>query len=80
MICAGQRPQWPVRALDPTGVALMGRRVEAKLTTRQLAELAGVSAMTISRLENGTSSVSPQTWARIDAAIEGAMASKVEPQ
>jgi transcriptional regulator with XRE-family HTH domain len=55
-----------------TGDQLRMARAALKLGVRQVAELAKVAPMTISRLENGQSSGQGETLARIRAALEAA--------
>lgn len=54
---------------DQDGAALTGRRLKLKLSAFKLAELSGVSHGLISRLEHGTATVGPETWAKIEAVL-----------
>ncbi|MEP9348566.1 helix-turn-helix transcriptional regulator [Xanthobacter sp. KR7-225] len=47
-------------------------RAALQIGVRDLAKLAGISAMTITRFENGHSSGAPETVAAIRAALEAA--------
>jgi transcriptional regulator with XRE-family HTH domain len=47
-------------------------RAAVQIGVRELAELAGVSAMTVTRFENGHSSGAPETLTAIRTALEAA--------
>ncbi len=47
-------------------------RAALQIGVRELAEMSGVSAMTITRFENGHSKGYPDTWGRLGQALEAA--------
>ena len=49
--------------------AIIGARLESKLTQRELAEKTGIRQSNISRIENGTSSPTVDTLARLAAGM-----------
>lgn len=62
---------------DHGGIAIFSRRVALKLRVADVARLAGVAPMTISRLERGELTVKRDTWARIEAALAAAERERV---
>lgn len=55
-----------------TGKALRRARLRAGLTQRQLAQLAGVTIVTVARCESGRHEATDLTWARLGRALEEA--------
>ena len=49
--------------------AVIGARIESHMTQKQLAEKTGIRQSNISRIENGTSSPTVETLARIAAGM-----------